>query len=63
MKTWEISVEDGPHQYFYVKVEARTLKSAINKVKRDIAKNQPWLHILIEPSACREIIDVDEIEE
>lgn len=62
MKTWKICVEDGPHQSFYVEVKAQTLKSAINKVKRDIAKNKPWLNILICPSACKEIIDIEEIE-
>lgn len=41
MKTWEICVEDGPHQHFYEVVQARTLESAINKVRRDIAKNRP----------------------
>ena len=55
MKTWEICVEDGPHQYFYEVVQAQTLESAINKVRSDIAKNRPWLHIMIAPSACREI--------
>lgn len=55
MKTWEICVEDGPHQHFYEVVQARTLESAINKVRRDIAKNRPWLHIVIVLSACREI--------
>ena len=55
MKTWEICVEDGPHQSFYVEVKARTLESAIRKVQRDISKNRPWLHIMISTGACREI--------
>lgn len=55
MKTWDICVEDGPHQSFQVEVKAQTLESAIRKVQRDIALNRPWLHIMISPSACREI--------
>ena len=55
MKTWEICVEYGPHQHFYVNQKASTLEDAINKVQETMKKEEPWLHIMISPAACREI--------
>ena len=55
MKTWKICVEDGPHQHFYVDQKADTLEAAIREVSDTLKRENPWLHFMISPAACREI--------